>query len=223
MNFHIGIEVKFDVFASLTPLEEERFYRYGFRTQSIKPDKAHFIRTKYIDRDINGVLWDNIALSDKEKFVIKALNLIEPRIERLTFIEENTQRQRTAIVKLSDSNTPVPLKSMGDGLNRILTIILALVNCDDGYLLIDEFENGLHYSIQEQLWTIIFDLSKILNIQVFATTHSNDCIKSFVSATNLVNVDSKYIKLEYKNGKYKHVEFTRQELITATKQDIEIR
>ena len=66
---------------------------------------------------------------------------------------------------------------MGDGINRILTIILAMVNCENGYLLIDEFENGLHYSVQEKLWEIIFYLAKRLNIQVFATTHSNDTIE----------------------------------------------
>jgi AAA15 family ATPase/GTPase len=70
---------------------------------------------------------------------------------------------------------------MGDGMNRILTIILALVNSDNGCLLIDEFENGLHYTVQENLWRIIFHLSKELNIQVFATTHSEDCIKGFQS------------------------------------------
>ena len=83
------------------------------------------------------------------------------------------------MVRLDESNNPLPLRSMGDGINRILTIILAMVNCENGYLLIDEFENGLHYSVQEKLWEIIFYLAERLNIQVFATTHSNDAIEVF--------------------------------------------
>jgi AAA15 family ATPase/GTPase len=43
------------------------------------------------------------------------------------------------------------LRSLGDGLYRIFAISLALVNAKDGILLIDEFENGLHYSIQEDI------------------------------------------------------------------------
>ena len=54
--------------------------------------------------------------------------------------------------------------------------------CDDigeSSLDIDEFDNGLHYSVQKSLWKMIFSLAKQLNIQVFATTHSWDCIQSF--------------------------------------------
>ncbi|TAH07269.1 MAG: ATP-binding protein, partial [Runella slithyformis] len=60
-----------------------------------------------------------------------------------------------------------------------LAIILAMVNCQNGYLLIDEFDNGLHVSVQKQLWEIVFELANRLNIQVFATTHSYDCIDAF--------------------------------------------
>jgi AAA15 family ATPase/GTPase len=42
-----------------------------------------------------------------------------------------------------------------------------MVNAQDGYLLIDEFENSLHYSVQEQVWKAIFSLAKSLNVQVF--------------------------------------------------------
>lgn len=114
---------------------------------------------------------------------------------------------------------------MGDGINRILTIILALVNSSDGYLLIDEFENGLHYTVQDQLWEIVFKLATNLNIQVFATTHSNDCIASFSRILNKEqNKDlGKYIRLDNVAGVIKDVAFTPEELDIANNQDIEIR
>jgi AAA15 family ATPase/GTPase len=114
---------------------------------------------------------------------------------------------------------------MGDGINRILTIILALVNADSGFLLIDEFENGLHYTVQEKLWSIIFQLSKELNIQVFVTTHSEDCIRGFQSALNRQEnlSDGKLIRLDNENGIIKQVEFDAKELKIADEQDIEIR
>ena len=73
---------------------------------------------------------------------------------------------------------------MGDGINRILTIILSMVNVENGYFFIDEFENGLHYSVQKDLWKMIFYLAEKLNIQVFATTHSSDCINAFQEVIN---------------------------------------
>ena len=69
---------------------------------------------------------------------------------------------------------PVPLGSMGDGMLRVLQIILKVFSAQGGFLLIDEFENGLHYSVQEKIWALIFKLAEQLNIQVFATTHSWD-------------------------------------------------
>jgi len=114
---------------------------------------------------------------------------------------------------------------MGDGINRVLTIILALVNSDNGFLLIDEFENGLHYTVQKQLWEIIFKLSYILQIQVFATTHSEDCISGFEQTLNNSQNQSmgKLIRLDNKNGNIVQVEFNANELKIADEQDIEIR
>jgi len=62
---------------------------------------------------------------------------------------------------------------------RILQIAIKLVSAQGGFLLIDEFENGLHYSVQEKIWRLLFEMAEKLDIQVFATTHSWDCIESF--------------------------------------------
>ena len=69
-------------------------------------------------------------------------------------------------------------------------------------MLIDEFENGLHYSIQEEVWEKLFKLAKELDIQVFATTHSQDAIKAFskVALTDK-EVDGKLIALGRSVGK----------------------
>ena len=90
-------------------------------------------------------------------------------------------RSAIAVVRLSDSPERYPLKSMGDGLSRVLQMTLALVSAKDGILLVDEFENGLHWTVQPKLWQLVFRLAKRLNVQVFATTHSQDCVKAFSS------------------------------------------
>ncbi len=86
------------------------------------------------------------------------------------------------LVSSSNSLEPLPLKSMGDGMTRLFHIIVALVNAKDGLLLIDEFENGLHWSVQQAVWETVFRLATHLNVQIFATTHSRDCIAGFEGA-----------------------------------------
>ena len=104
-------------------------------------------------------------------------------------------------------------------------IFMKVRDTDVGILLIDEFENGLHHSVQEQLWKVIFSLSEKLNIQVFATTHSEDCILGFENILNSPSnsLEGKLIRLDNINGIIKQVEYSANELKIATDQNIETR
>ena len=142
---------------------------------------------------------DEISLDDaKKQQVISALNLVEPKIKNLAFIEiesvsdvigeiignkDTPSKKRMPFVRLQNSVLNIPLKSMGDGVHRILDIVLHLVSAEKGILLIDEFENGLHYAVQEKLWGLIFKIATELDVQVFVTTHSADCVHSFARAS----------------------------------------
>ena len=69
-------------------------------------------------------------------------------------------------------------------MNRLLGNALALVNAKGGIFLIDEVESGLHYSVQPDMWRLILETAAKLNVQVFATTHSLDCLRAFESAAS---------------------------------------
>lgn len=184
------------------------------------------LNTEPIGTEYIANFFDNIALTEKEDNVIGALQIIEPNLNKLAFIAEFQYRFRRPIVTLKGSNRRFPLKSMGDGINHILSIILALVNCENGYLLIDEIDNGLHYSVQENLWKVIFDLAKKLKIQVFATTHSNDCINSFTEVLkeeNNASIGGFYRMQKRKSGRIELVEYNAEELNSVSEHNIEIR
>lgn len=183
-----------------------------------------FVRAGHINRKSNGSLFDNIALTTKVNHFLEALRIIEPAIDGIAFIEEG-KSERAAVVKLSGADSTVPLRSMGDGINRILTIVLALINAENGFLLIDEFENGLYYTAQGQLWKMIFLLAERLNVQVFATTHSEDCIRGFGRVLNTPEnqTTGKLVRLEKKKGMIRSVSYDKRELQIADEQDIEVR
>ena len=164
-----------------------------------------YVHTIDFNTDDNAILFDKVAMTPEEKYIIQALNIINPDIEKLNFLNsDDIKGRRIPLVSIGDKR--YRLSSMGDGINRILTIILALLNCKDGVLLLDEFETGLHYSVQVQLWKIIFMLSEKLNVQVFVTTHSNDCVNSFARTNKqgvgqlirLVNQDGDIVATIYK-------------------------
>ncbi|UGQ48878.1 AAA family ATPase [Massilia endophytica] len=185
-----------------------------------------------------GWMWDRVALTDFEDVVVDALRVIDSRIEGLVFVDQGDYRQfgrrsmgqprRTALLKMSDSQNRMPLASSGDGILRLLQIILSLYAARDGILLIDEFENGLHYSIQRKIWDSIFYHAGKLNVQVFATTHSSDTVRAFADMAKEHDGYGMGIHLAKSVG-FKDDERTiatlydERELYFASKSDIELR
>ncbi|MDD5708694.1 MAG: AAA family ATPase [Kiritimatiellae bacterium] len=171
-----------------------------------------------------GTLWDNIALSDREHDVVEALRIIDPEISGVSMVGGEGPRQyRTAIVRSKHLPRPVPLRSFGDGLNRLFGIILSLVNAKDGLLLIDEFENGIHHTVQLDAWRAVFNLSHRLGIQVFATSHSWDSVESFQKAAAEVTGAGVLIRLSRKGDDIVPTVFAENELAIATRDRIEVR
>ena len=118
---------------------------------------------------------------------------------------------------------------MGDGMLRILQLILKIFSAKGGFLLIDEFENGLHYSVQKKVWELVFDLAEKLNIQVFATTHSWDCIESFAKvAIEKTAIEGVLFRVGRSvrtsdQGRVIATVFDEQKLFNITQADVEVR
>lgn len=171
-------------------------------------------------------LWDNIALTKQEKDVLDALRLIAPGVTGLNFVGTplSAMGEREPIVSIIDMDEPLPLSSLGDGMQRILEIALALVNARGGLLLIDEFENGLHYSTQAAFWRLIFQVAQRLDVQVFATTHNWDCVQGFQQAMQeLRSEEGLLVRLEQKQGKIATTLFDNRRLGIATREHVEVR
>lgn len=194
------------------------------------------IPTQFISADELADEWDEIALIEYAEVVKQAMRIIAPEFENLNFVRNDDVRpsvrtnfQRSAKVKLSDVPRPVPLNSLGDGLLRVLQLALNLFPAKGGFLLIDEFENGLHYSVQEKIWALLFEMAERLDIQVFATTHSWDCIESFTKvAVARKDVDGVLFRMGRSvrtsdNGRIIATVFDENALQNITQTDVEVR
>ena len=117
-----------------------------------------------------------------------------------------------------------PRKSFGDGALRVLGVALALVRSRDGFLLIDEAENGIHYSVQSEFWDMVLKSARDNNVQVIATTHSYDCVLGFARAADQnPDVDGRLVQLTRDRGPLRAVELPEKDLIIAAQQRIEVR
>ena len=108
------------------------------------------------------------------------VRLLEPRLKRLITVADN--RGSPSIYADIGVGRPYPLSIMGDGTKRVLALCLSFLRAQNGVLLVDEIENGLHYSVLPKVWTNLGWLAREFNVQVFATTHSYECIYAAHSA-----------------------------------------
>jgi hypothetical protein len=156
--------------------------RFAFSPTTEPTVPISIVTTGGLDDGEVGRLFDRASVTRAEELVLDCLRLIEPRIDGVAMVGVSDVRKRIPIVGIEGVGERFPLRTMGDGLTRIFHIALAMANAKGGVAIIDEFENGLYWEVQRLLWPLIFKMAETLDIQLFVTTHSNDCLRGFIEA-----------------------------------------
>ena len=170
-----------------------------------------------------------LVLTPDEERAIEALNLVaDSPVERVAMVDSGARigprARRHSIVKLKGKDIPVPLRSLGDGAVRTFAIALALAASTNGFLLIDEAENGIHHSIQAKFWNMVLQTAERNNVQVIATTHSWDCVVGFAEAANkLEDVEGLLVRLERPPAGLRPITYDESRLKNIAEHGIEVR
>ena len=205
---------------------------YSFETS--RNHKVKFINSYgYTNSQLKEV-YESVQKKDKENVLYKHLNEFDENILNLKIIGGDKP-----MFKVDTSvNSPYAhiedpyrdISEFGDGLKQYVSIICSLYACSNGYLFIDEIDNGIHHSKLDKLWEIILTISKEQNVQVFATTHSKECIESYARVAKrlegdgvLQEKDTKYIELFKDNDQINTMVLSRKQLDYQLKQNHEVR
>ncbi len=194
------------------------------RQEKESKQNIHFITPYRLTQQQVADLWEQIVLTSKEETILDGLRILEPNLERIALLN-STSLELSVKLKLNNHSKPASLGSMGDGIYRILALIITLVNCENGVLLIDEIDTGLHYSALAKMWKLVIETARKLNVQVFATTHSWDALSAFhkaMSEAEALELGTVF-RLERQRDQIKYVSYTGEELAVAVEHDIEVR
>lgn len=158
---------------------------------------------------------------DKEEgFLLDALRTIEPRVRDIILSGD------TLMVDVG-MPTRLPINVLGDGVRKVVSLVLAVMNCQGGILLVDEIENGLHYSTMERLWEIIINAVRQKRVQLFASTHSYDMLKSLskagIKVADETIVLSAYKLIRREDGVTCVLAYPQQDFAYAMEQNMEVR
>jgi AAA15 family ATPase/GTPase len=127
------------------------------------------------------------------------------------------------IAKVKGFEHPIPIGSLGDGMWRMLAMAIAITQCKGGFLLIDEIDTGLHYTVMADMWKLIYNAAKEFDVQVFATTHSNDCVYSLAPVCPS-NADENNVTVQrIEAGKFRAVPYSEIEIKIAAEKGLELR
>jgi predicted ATP-dependent endonuclease of OLD family len=202
--------------------------RHAYSSLKKESIKTLFIKSSSLTVEGMTSLFEQVVLTPEEELVYNALQGIEPNIERIAAVGSEKYRNAERggfVVRFSNNNQRVPIGSMGDGIWRMLGIILAIVNTKNGVLLIDEIDTGLHFSVMFDMWKLIWETAKRLNVQVFATTHNSDCWTSLATVANSEShVGDDGITIHrIERDKSMSVMFNERQMAIAAERGIEVR
>ncbi|MBO1051152.1 MAG: AAA family ATPase [Dolichospermum sp. DET73] len=205
------------------------YYGGKVRRNSKNPlPKSLFITLSSLKTDQMIELFNQVVLTPDEKIIEQILNKIDSKIKRIAPISSQKLRyssdSRGGFLVLLADGKRVPIGSMGDGIWRILGLALAIVSAKDGYLFVDEIDTGLHFTAMSDMWKMIWDTAKKLNVQVFATTHNSDCWKSLANIAEQENVTDDGIRIHrIEKGKEKSIVFNEAQIVIAAERELEVR
>ncbi len=172
----------------------------------------------------NARRFSDIQVKKQEGKIIKILKKIEPRIIDLSVGSDDILYCDMGFDVL------IPLNIVGAGINRLLSIILAIYHASGGIVLIDEVENGFHYSALSFLWEAIFESAREFNVQVFATTHSYENIIAYnaayeksITKNEIGDDDLRLFRIEREKKELHLIQIDHRMLKTTIENDLEVR
>ncbi|MEI2722323.1 MAG: AAA family ATPase [Verrucomicrobiota bacterium] len=195
------------------------FYTLGQRVNALL--KASTFSTHPTNPRQDAIDYNRVVLRRKKKQVEGLLQKIEPRLQAVETLQTGSEPLLYADVGLSEM---IPVTQLGQGFSRLLDIYSEIVAAEAKVLLVDEIENGLHHSVLPTIWRGLFNAAKEVEVQIFATTHSWECV---LAADAAAREDSSYelnlIRLDRVNDNVKATIIDKDALSTAKELHWEMR
>lgn len=191
-----------------------------------------FVTTSSLSSEEVVLLLSRYVLNPEEEVLLKALRIIEKDIERIAPVAgtqslpgyggQNSTRGGV-VIKCRNVKTRLPIGTMGDGIWRLLSLALSLIRAEHGVLLVDEIDTGLHYTVMEDMWRLVYLTARRLGVQIFATTHSSDCWKALAAICRDPNIGADATIQHIERGKSQSTSFAGREIIIAAERGFEVR
>ena len=158
---------------------------------------------------------------NQKNIVLAALKLFDENIISIEILSDDVY------IGFDGVSEMLPSRMTGDGLRRYLNIVACAVNPMTAIVMIDEIDNGLHYSVYKKLWKAIFAMATNLDKQIFVTTHSKETLyrlNEMLEENSSYQTDLRLYTIENTKLKgHQAYKYTFEGLNGACENDVELR
>lgn len=171
-------------------------------------------------------MYNSLKTKSDKQLLIQALQTIECGVIDIELRQDFEDLDFVFLISLDNKEEFVPINYFGDGFRRLFYIVLKILSLKGRRIMIDEIDSGVHYSKQKDFLKNIIEICKMLDIQLFATTHSEECIRKVVNASRELNLQNlvRLIKLkEMKDGQVKAITYPFKEYEYLVQSETEVR
>jgi hypothetical protein len=179
-------------------------------------------RLEHPTRDAD--LYNQVTLLEGgEEKLLGLLREIDPRLQKLRYAKAPGTQVPLVYAHFGLKNA-LSLTQTGQGFSKLFSLFCQMLASKAKVLLIDEIENGVYYESLPEIWKGIATLAASEDIQVFATTHSRECIVAAHDAlSKMPAYDFALHRLQRVKGRIEAVTHDRQMLDVAIKSGMEVR
>jgi predicted ATPase len=184
---------------------------------------TEFLPSLLVNPQQQAAQWfSQLSVQKREKPIVDAVrDEFEPSLENLIVLA--TAQNPALYVSVRYLREKLPLSLMSAGINKFVTILMAILIRGKGVLLIDEVENGLYYKTLPSLWKYMLKFAQESDTQIFVTTHSLECVRALVPAMEGAEDEFTLLRSERANGSSAVAQIPGKFLEGAIEQGVEVR
>lgn len=201
----------------------------GVIVNVVKHIQYHVPQSVIVTSTIRGsddgipVRYSNLVRRNEEDSLLSFLRLVHPEVEGLKLLAAGGTTILHADI---GNNTWVQLPFLGEGAVSLASTVLAMADSQGGSVFLDEIDAAVHHGTLEEMWRLVLKASKQFDVQVFATTHSEESLEALAQAMTLENAQSRVSYHRLRRGKAEDVvavSYDGDSLNAALTQDWEVR
>jgi AAA15 family ATPase/GTPase len=182
---------------------------------------AFYASSHSVSQEENANSFSALSVKNLEVVIVDALKKEFPHIRGLSV--QIWSGVPCLFASMDNINEKIPLSLVSSGINKLIGILLGIATQKGGVILIDEIENGFYFDRLPPIWKLITEFAVLYNVQIFASTHSWECLQAAGNFAKNANKENNFTLIQSRNEAEEFRVHSGEAFISAINHQIDVR